>query len=439
MFIQHSNGQKLNNDSWQFTKGFCEQGNTMVQCSSNGWGRAGYVSKSVLKANDDGRLDITIKETNRYQMIGLGRNSTTGHYRNIDYALYIARNRLYIYENGGRKLSSSYVLSVGQKISVVKKGSQIQYFYNGRPIYTSRTAVNKDLHVSSSVHSKGAQIPEISASFERVQYSVSYKNKATWQHTTGYCNDGKELRKCKSRSWGNAGYSSNEMLLAGEDGGLEYVISELDKHKMLGFSVKGSPIHYNQLKFAIYQNASVFTIYESGRWILNGSKLSLGDVISIKKLDNQIHYYHNNKRIHVSRNKLNYDVVISGVGYETGSILDEVFTDIKINESNIRCFVATTKRNSNQFQVGEKLCFSFTEKYTTNTGAKLNYKIFDLTNNGDEVTAPFELSVKRGFNQYTENLSDLIKESLLITGHLYRIKITGEKEKVRFIEFTYNN
>ncbi|MGB0870176.1 MAG: hypothetical protein ACPGSD_11325, partial [Flavobacteriales bacterium] len=175
LFILQLNGQKLNNNSWKFTKGFCAQGNTMVQCAGNGWGRAGYVSKSVLKSNEDGRIDITVSEINKYHMIGLGRNSTSGHYSHIDYALYISKNRLTIYENGRYKAKISN-LSSGHKLAIVKKGNKIQYLHNGRVVYSSRTSVNKDLQISASAYSNGTRIPEITSSFEKKPQELYTKN-----------------------------------------------------------------------------------------------------------------------------------------------------------------------------------------------------------------------------------------------------------------------
>ncbi len=71
-------------------------------------------------------------------------------YSSIDYALYLGRWSLVVYENGANK-GRSVAYATGDVLSVERTGSTITYLKNGSVFYTSTVASTGDLHVDTSL------------------------------------------------------------------------------------------------------------------------------------------------------------------------------------------------------------------------------------------------------------------------------------------------
>lgn len=87
-----------------------------------------------------------------YSMVGLGRTESSSSYQDIDYALYNARGRLYIYESG------TYVgvygnLAVGSVLAIEVVGTELRYLHNNAVIHTVTIGLTSGLYLDTSFYS----------------------------------------------------------------------------------------------------------------------------------------------------------------------------------------------------------------------------------------------------------------------------------------------
>jgi hypothetical protein len=142
---------------WSGATGVSVSGNSLTKTVANGWGNAGAVSSRSL-ASGDGGAEVTVGETTRYRMFGLGDGSTTNGYLEIDYAFYLmADGSLRIYENGVyRGGFGSY--ATGDKLRVAVESGVVRYFRNGALLYESAVAPTIPLVVDAALYDTGATL-----------------------------------------------------------------------------------------------------------------------------------------------------------------------------------------------------------------------------------------------------------------------------------------
>lgn len=149
---------------YDYIDGFCDNNGVLKKCAPSGWWNAGFVSKNVLKQSEDGRIRWTIQEIDKSKMLGLGGYTTSKRYQDMDYAIFHAQYKTYIFESGNLKATGP-VITVGDEIEIQKKSNQIKYYINDRLIYTSSTTVTDNLHILSDVSTNDARIQNVEASF----------------------------------------------------------------------------------------------------------------------------------------------------------------------------------------------------------------------------------------------------------------------------------
>ncbi len=139
--------------------GVTVSGNSITKTGWNGDGNAGTFSDQVITA--DGSVSTTVAETNTARTIGLSGSDTDVSYSSIDYALSMwADGSLRVYENRSNKgWVGTY--ATDDVLSVERTGSTITYLKNDVVLYTSRVASTGDLHVDTSLTSKGATLNDI--------------------------------------------------------------------------------------------------------------------------------------------------------------------------------------------------------------------------------------------------------------------------------------
>lgn len=426
--------QRLIPVEWERITGYCESGGQQTKCSVQGW-NAGSVSKDALKASEDGEIEIVVKEIASYKMMGLGINSTTNHFRDIDYALYQTKNRLYIYESGVNRLRGPY-LAVGDVIEIRKINNTIQYYHNNKLVYTSGRIASMDLYVSGSSYSVGSILQDVISSFATLPSTLK---DVTWARETGFCDSGSNRIKCVSSSWGNAGFVSNDYLPKSDDGEMEYIVKESAKYNMIGLGKNSTSNHYRDINYAVYQNSNRLYIYENGSRKVTGPSIAVGDKIVIKKISNIIHYFQNDQLLYKSLTPVNLDLYVSASAYTPGTYQQNVKASF-VKEISVfpPSVYVTEQRNSRVIVLKNYLSFAYTEKYYKQQNKSLVYKIYDVTNS-QAVTLNLvaDLKVKRGLNEYQYALSDFISPSQLISSHRYRIEILENPKKMRFFDFVY--
>jgi alpha-tubulin suppressor-like RCC1 family protein len=129
--------------------------------ASNTWD-AGAVSTQGI-ASMDGYAELLASETNSNRMFGLSHGDTNQAYGDIDFALYLAGNHLYVYEAGVQRGAFGTFVP-GDRLRVAVEGGVLKYRKNGALLYTSGVAPTFPLLVDTSFYSIGATLQDVAIS-----------------------------------------------------------------------------------------------------------------------------------------------------------------------------------------------------------------------------------------------------------------------------------
>jgi alpha-tubulin suppressor-like RCC1 family protein len=125
--------------------------------AANTWDAAAVSTKAIVSPN--GYVEVTASETSTNRMLGLSHGQTNQAYADIDYALYMAGNRLYVYESGVQRGSFGTFVA-GDRLRVAVEGASIRYRRNGTLLYASAVAPTFPLLVDTSLYSLGATLQD---------------------------------------------------------------------------------------------------------------------------------------------------------------------------------------------------------------------------------------------------------------------------------------
>jgi alpha-tubulin suppressor-like RCC1 family protein len=132
---------------------------------------AGAVSTRGI-VSMDGYLELVASETTTSRMIGLSQGDTSQTYQDIDFALYLAGQTIYVYERGASRGSfGTYV--TGDRLRVSVEGGAIRYRKNGVLLYESTVAPSFPLLVDSSLYTRGATLRGAVLSGELVDVALA--------------------------------------------------------------------------------------------------------------------------------------------------------------------------------------------------------------------------------------------------------------------------
>jgi hypothetical protein len=131
-------------------------GNNLNKNTSNGNWDGGAASYNTVSNN--GYLQFTAAEVNKYRMIGLSSTNASSNYTTIQYAIYLVANgSVKIYESGtDRGAFTSYATNDVFRISV--ESSVVKYYKNGTLLYISSVAPTLPMLVDVSIYNTGGTI-----------------------------------------------------------------------------------------------------------------------------------------------------------------------------------------------------------------------------------------------------------------------------------------
>lgn len=118
----------------------------------------------------------------------------------------------------------------------------------------------------------------------------------TWKDVVGARQEGNKLiRQIATAAWGNSGAISVQQLIAGQNGWMEFVTSETNLYRMIGFSDANTNNNYTSIDYAWYPaiNGALY-IYESGTARGQFGTYTPGDVLKIDRTGTVVKYYQNN-------------------------------------------------------------------------------------------------------------------------------------------------
>ncbi len=124
-------------------------------------------------------------------------------------------------------------------------------------------------------------------------------SKITWQNVVGVKVDGDNLVKTSSGSWGTSGASSVEKIPANTNGWIEATAGELVTRRMFSLSPQDRDQNFTSMKYALYLNAAVLTVYVNGSPVYTvPTGLATGDRLRIARENGYINFYQNGIKVY---------------------------------------------------------------------------------------------------------------------------------------------
>jgi len=124
----------------------------------SGWDCGSYSWNTV---SNNGYLQFTATETNKYRSIGLSSAYTVVDYTGIQYAFYLTSGAaLQIYESGvGRGTFGTY--ATGDILKITVESGVVKYYQNGNLLYISNVAPTLPLGVDAALYNTGSTISNV--------------------------------------------------------------------------------------------------------------------------------------------------------------------------------------------------------------------------------------------------------------------------------------
>ena len=134
-------------------------GNTLTNVSStNAWNGNAF---SLQAVGNNGFMETTVQETNKFRMVGLSAVDTDADYQTIDHAFYLDTGAvLHIYESGSA-VPTLFSYATGDVLRIVIDNGTIKYFNNGALLHISITTPTLPMYVDVSTRNAGATVANV--------------------------------------------------------------------------------------------------------------------------------------------------------------------------------------------------------------------------------------------------------------------------------------
>jgi hypothetical protein len=339
---------------------FDQNNNLLTKTSSNGWSNAGALSENKLKKNTDGYISYLIEDVSTKRFIGLSTDNSEPSFNHVDYGFYQKNNRLFIIEDG-RVRGFYGRIAVGDVIIVERASNHIHYKKNNAILRRTVTKPNFTLYSDVSIYNPNGTISGLKTSFPidiKVQfsttnvtcstseygsvdatitgglppYTISWDNGETtedltellpgrykltvtdangflktktasiyadlsWLNAVNVSTNNGVITKSNSSTLWDAGAISENKLVAGMDGRVEYTIDATNKFLAFGLSSDNPDENLPGIDHAIVLlGGKRLFVMENGN-IKGFSRYKVGDKVRIIRVGNKIKYKLNNNLI----------------------------------------------------------------------------------------------------------------------------------------------
>ncbi len=366
---------------------FDQPSNTLTKTAANGWTNAGALSENKLKKNADGYIKYSVEDITINRFIGLSTENSNPSFYQVDYGFFQYQNWLYIIEHGRIRGYYGRV-NVGDEIIVEREGNRINYKKNDVILRHRNTDPDFALFADVSVYNQNGTITGLKTSFPvniKIQiakthvscddnikgtidatitggvppYSVLWDNGVTtedlqnlepgaykitvtdavglektksvrifaditWQDEVNTSISGDVLTKTGTQNSWDAGARSSNILPAGQDGRVEYTITESNQFKAIGLSADDPDQNITGIDHAIVLLSGRRLIVLENGVFAGFRRYKVGDAIKIIRKGNKIRYKLNNTLIHKTtvdnQQELFVDVSIRTVGASISGI-----------------------------------------------------------------------------------------------------------------------
>ncbi|MBT1699185.1 hypothetical protein KK083_19975 [Fulvivirgaceae bacterium PWU4] len=314
---------------------------------------SGAASYNVLESGKDGWMEFVLNEPTSRFMAGLSRGNVDMGYTQIAYAIYVLGNGdIRIFESGSL-VGSVATASAGDVYRIRREGNSIIYTRNGTVLRTVTTSPADALLIDATLYS--GTVPAVTSSFSSLHaenvtvqpqsgsisltaaggappYTYSWSSGETTPSVSGKpagtytltitdalgatrtlqyrlgqpiawtdlanvgVNADNSVTKTGTASNWDAGAASHNMLEAGKDGWVEFVIGEPGNPWMVGLSNANIDLNLTKVQYAFYfTSAKAVIIYENGVSRGQFAIARKDDVFRISRQGDNISYYQNGR------------------------------------------------------------------------------------------------------------------------------------------------
>lgn len=154
--IDHGGGDKLTKTS-----------------AANVWGDSGASSVQRIPSGSDGYVEFLIPDGNQ-RIVGLSSDDPDQDYLTVEYGMHTNAGTLYVRENGVIVHTNTH--ATGDKGSIRRTGTTIEYLKNGAVIYTSAVASSGDLYVDVAINTGLAHVTGLRLFVGGVEQVLTWTN-----------------------------------------------------------------------------------------------------------------------------------------------------------------------------------------------------------------------------------------------------------------------
>jgi LruC domain-containing protein len=307
-----------------------------------------WTADRVVKAGDDGnwsggaasRAAITclmggartvVTETLTNRMFGLGRDDTSPHYADIEWAFFLkAGGGLEIWESGVRVRGVGYYHVDDTLRVAASQTGRITYLRNGQVLHRSdRLASPADvLRIDTALTQPGGELAQLlvsnagPADGECAAYDV-------WTHEVGVMSNGGAVRKAGTTPGWDSGAVIADLLTAG-DGRLLSTVEENDTVRMLGLSHDDTVTQPSQIIFGFLLNGPTLEIWVHGAQVAVPGYYANKDQLEVRITGGVVSFLKNGHTLYVSPVGAKYplrgaaalhspNATLAGVSFQQGS------------------------------------------------------------------------------------------------------------------------
>jgi hypothetical protein len=273
----------------------------LTRGAGSGW-TAGASSVQAL-VEGDGALDFGTGETTTDKVCGLGHNSESQAFEEIDFAIRLEASGIAtVIERGVAKLTAGAYL-VTDRFRVAVEGTQIVYRKNGAVLYTSSVVPTYPLLADASLFTTGASLTQ-------VQISGSLAENVIWTSGQNVAPRGHDVVKSGGLhgQWDARAISSRG--IAAGDAYFEFVAPETNRMVMAGLSRGGSTIPQVDVDYALcFLGDGKIYVRERGSQYGPLGTFTAGDRFRVAIESGQIVYSRNGSPLRQSAAAVTYPLV----------------------------------------------------------------------------------------------------------------------------------
>ncbi|MBK6475763.1 MAG: T9SS type A sorting domain-containing protein [Flavobacteriales bacterium] len=134
-------------------------GNSLTNVSStNAWDGNAFSWQAV---GNNGFMETTAQETNRFRMVGLSAVDTDADYQTIDYAFYLDTGSVLRIFESGSAVPIVFSYATGDLLRIAVDNGGIQYLKNGALIHVSVVSPTLPMYVDVSTRNAGATVANV--------------------------------------------------------------------------------------------------------------------------------------------------------------------------------------------------------------------------------------------------------------------------------------